>query len=176
MRRNGLRSTRIVDDEQGRRMLKIGEVSKRSGIGIEALRFYEKSGLLDKPSRTDSGYRVYGPEILERLAFIKQAQALGFSLDEIKRIIEDARTGRSPCDEVREIVTRRLEELDERMREMRRYRKELAETLEEWNKVGRAPGHICGLIEGSHVGPTVKKSREIGAVRSAQGRHDRHRH
>ncbi|MEO6390352.1 MAG: MerR family DNA-binding protein, partial [Pyrinomonadaceae bacterium] len=85
----------------------------------------------------------------ERLAFIKQSQALGFSLDEIRKIIDDARHGRSPCDEVRAIVARRLEELDERMRELRRYRKELAATLETWNNVGRAPGHICGLIEGS---------------------------
>ena len=174
MRTNGLRSTQIVDDEEGRRMLKIGEVSKRSGIGIEALRFYEKSGLLDKPSRTFSGYRVYGPEILERLAFIKQAQALGFSLDEIKRIVDDARTGQSPCDEVREIVSRRLEELDERMREMRRYRKELAGTLEEWNKVGRAPGHICGLIESSHVEHSAKEKKIKGAKR-AKGQEQEHR-
>lgn len=169
----GLRRTQIVDEEEGRRMLKIGEVSKRSGIGIEALRFYEKSGLLDKPSRTFSGYRVYGPEILERLAFIKRAQALGFSLDEIKRIVDDARTGQSPCDEVREIVSRRLEELDERMREMRRYRKELAETLEEWNKLGRAPGHICGLIESSHV-KHGSKEKKIGAAKAVKGKHAHH--
>ena len=149
--RLAVKGARIVDDEQGRGMLKIGEVSKRSGIGIEALRFYEKSGLLDKPSRTYSGYRVYGEEILERLAFIKRAQALGFSLDEIRQIVDDARRGESPCDEVREIVRRRMEELDERLRELHRYRKELKATLEEWDKVGRAPGHICGLIEGSHV-------------------------
>jgi MerR family copper efflux transcriptional regulator len=141
----------VVDEEEARRRLKIGEVSKRSGVGVEALRFYEKGGLLDSPSRTYSGYRVYGEEVLERLAFIKRAQALGFSLDEIRRIIDDARKGESPCDEVREIVRRRLAELDERMREMRLYRKELAETLEEWDEKGRAPGHICGLIEGSHV-------------------------
>jgi MerR family copper efflux transcriptional regulator len=145
------RRARIVGEEEGRRMLKIGEVSRRSGVGVEALRFYEKGGLLDSPSRTFSGYRVYGEEVLERLAFIKRAQALGFSLDEIRRIIDDARKGESPCDEVREIVRRRLAELDERMREMRLYRKELAETLEEWDEKGRAPGHICGLIEGSHV-------------------------
>ena len=157
-------------------MLKIGDVSKRSGTGIEALRFYEKSGLLEKPSRTYSGYRVYGPEILERLAFIKRAQALGFSLDEIRRIVEDARTGRSPCDEVREIVTRRLEELDERMREMRRYRKELAETLEEWNKVGRAPGHICGLIESSHVEHNAKEKKIRGAKTVKGQKHDSHEH
>ena len=88
---------------------------------------------------------------MERLAFIKQAQALGFSLDEIRRIVEDARKGKSPCDEVREIVRRRMTELDERLRELHRYRKELKHTLEEWDEVGRAPGHICGLIEGSEV-------------------------
>lgn len=170
------KGARIVDDEQGRGMLKIGEVSKRSGIGIEALRFYEKSGLLDKPSRTFSGYRVYGPEILERLAFIKRAQALGFSLDEIRRIVEDARKGESPCDEVREIVSRRLEELDERMREMRRYRKEIADTLEEWNKVGRAPGHICGLIESSHVEHNPKGTKKTKGLKSAGNRHDHHKH
>ncbi|HKS28111.1 MAG TPA: heavy metal-responsive transcriptional regulator [Pyrinomonadaceae bacterium] len=167
MRTSELGKARIVDDERGRGMLRIGEVSKRSGIGIEALRFYEKSGLLDKPSRTYSGYRVYGPEILDRLAFIKRAQALGFSLDEIRRIVDDARRGESPCDEVREIVSRRLEELDERMRELRRYRKELAETLEEWNKVGRAPGHICGLIESSHVEHGEKKGK-LGGQRSGK--------
>lgn len=176
MRTNGLRNAQVVPEEQGRRMLKIGEVSKQSGIGIEALRFYEKSGLLDKPSRTFSGYRVYGPEILERLAFIKRAQALGFSLDEIKRIVDDARRGESPCDEVREIVSRRLEDLDERMREMRRYRKELAETLEEWNKVGRAPGHICGLIESSHVEHDVKPKKIKEVKKARRQKHDCHGH
>ena len=134
-----------------RSALKIGEVAKRSGIGIEALRFYERSGVLEKPSRTESGYRVYDEAVLERLAFIKQAQVLGFSLDEVKRIIDDARAGTSPCDEVREIVQRRLHELDERLREMRRYRRELAQTLAEWDRLGQAPGHICGFIEGTKV-------------------------
>ncbi|MBV8858941.1 MAG: heavy metal-responsive transcriptional regulator [Acidobacteria bacterium] len=141
----------VVGEDEGRRMLKIGEVSKRSGIGIEALRFYEKSGLLDRPSRTYGGYRVYGEDVLERLAFIKQAQALGFSLEEIRKIIDDARKGESPCEEVREIVRRRMAELDERLRELQRHRRELKATLKEWDEVGRAPGHICGLIEGSHV-------------------------
>lgn len=147
-------ATRQNHSEQSsisRATLKIGEVSQLSGIGIEALRFYERSGLLGKPLRSMSGYRLYDEGVLERLAFIKKAQTLGFSLDEIGRIIKDARSGASPCDDVREIVRRRLDELDERMREMKRYRKELASTLEEWDKVGRAPGHICGLIEGAEI-------------------------
>ncbi len=113
--------------------LKIGEVSKQSGIGIEALRFYEKSGLLDRPSRTESGYRLYDAKVLERLEFIKRAQVLGFSLEEIKRIISEKRAGQNPCAEVRAIVRRRLHELDERMKEMRRYRNDLAKAL----RVGR---------------------------------------
>ena len=125
------RGTRVVYEDEGRRMLKIGEVSKRSGVGVEALRFYEKSGLLDRPSRTYGGYRVYGEDVLERLAFIKRAQALGFSLEEIRRIVDDARKGQSPCDEVREVVRRRMGELDERPRELQRHRKELKQTLEE---------------------------------------------
>ena len=135
----------------GGRALKIGEVSKQSGIGVEALRFYEKSGLLERPSRTESGYRVYGAEVLERLAFIRRAQVLGFSLEEIRRVIEERRAGQSPCAEVREVVRRRLSELDERMAEMRRYRKELAAALAEWDEAGDTPGHVCGLIEGTTI-------------------------
>ena len=165
MRNLARRGARVVGEEEGRGMLKIGDVSKRSGIGIEALRFYEKSGLLEKPSRTESGYRVYDAGVLERLAFIKQSQALGFSLEEIKRVIEDARTGKSPCAEVREIVRHRLEELDERMRELRRYRKELSDTLAEWDEKGQAPGHVCGLIESSHVEHGGKK-KKLGKAES----------
>ncbi len=148
------RAKRQVDFEKTvapRSSLKIGEVSQLSGIGIEALRFYERSGLLGKPLRSTSGYRLYDEGVIERLAFIKKAQTLGFSLDEIGQIIKDAQNGSSPCDEVRVIVRRRLAELDERMREMRRYRQELAQALEEWDKVGRAPGHICGLIESTEI-------------------------
>ena len=97
--------------------------------------------------------------MLERLAFIKQAQALGFSLDEVKRIIDDARAGTSPCDEVREIVQRRLHELDERLREMRRYRRELAKTLAEWDRLGQAPGHICGFIEAPRSAVATQRRR-----------------
>lgn len=131
--------------------LKIGEVAKLSGIGIEALRFYERSGLLGRPGRTQSGYRVYDEAVLRRLDFIRRAQVLGFSLDEIKRIIADKQAGRSPCLEVREIVCRRLEELDERMKEMRRYRRELGAALTRWEVTGELDGHVCGLIEGTEI-------------------------
>ena len=137
--------------------MKIGEVAKVTGIGIETLRFYEKSGLLDSPSRTESGYRIYNADVLDRLDFIKRAQVLGFSLDEIKRIIGDRRAGQSPCAEVREIVRNRLAELDARMREMKRYRNELATALADWDERGDVAGHVCGLIEGSHIDHAINQ-------------------
>ena len=73
--------------------LKIGEVAKESGIGIEALRFYERSGLLGRLGRTASGYRIYDHNVFERLDFIKRAQLLGFSLNEIKQIISEKEAG-----------------------------------------------------------------------------------
>src|ERR1700733_7580737 len=81
----------VQDAKTGNPQLKIGEVSKLSGVGIEALRFYEKSGLLDRPSRTYSGYRLYNQDVLERIVFIKKAQVLGFTLDEIRQLIEHKR-------------------------------------------------------------------------------------
>ncbi|HKO60626.1 MAG TPA: heavy metal-responsive transcriptional regulator [Pyrinomonadaceae bacterium] len=131
--------------------LKIGEVAKLSGIGIEALRFYERSGLLGQPARAQSGYRLYEAEVLERLDFIKRAQVLGFSLDEIKQIVAEKQSGHSPCEAVRDVVRTRLQELDVHMKEMRRYRNDLAATLAEWDKTGAVEGHICGFIEGSNL-------------------------
>jgi DNA-binding transcriptional MerR regulator len=139
------------DLAESSRHLKIGEVAKLSGIGIEALRFYEKSGLLGRPGRTESGYRVYDVGVLQRLDFIKRSQVLGFSLEEIKRIIADKEAGKSPCREVREIVRRRLSELDQRLKEMRRHRRELGAAFTQWEETGELDGHVCGLIEGAHI-------------------------
>jgi MerR family transcriptional regulator, copper efflux regulator len=136
--------------------LKIGEVAKRTGIGVETLRFYERSGLLAPPrARTEGGYRLYDAEALSTLEFIKRAQTLGFSLEEIKRIIAESRTGRKPCAEVRTLLRQRLAELDEQMRLLQQYRLELAQTLQEWEKTGDAEGLFCGLIENTQL-KTVK--------------------
>ena len=153
--------------------LKIGEVAKLSGIGIEALRFYEKSGLLRRPARTGSGYRVYSHDVLERLEFIRRAQVLGFTLEEIRQIIAEKDAGQSPCAAVREVVRRRLDELDERMAQMRLFRKELSEALKEWDKAGDIEGHVCGLIEGTEIKHPLSAPRKVmRKQRSKRGRQD----
>jgi DNA-binding transcriptional MerR regulator len=140
-------------------LLKIGEVARRAGVGVETLRFYERSGLLDRPpARTDGGYRLYDAEALKTLEFIKRAQSLGFTLDEIKRIIAESRAGQRPCAEVRETVRRRLAELDDQMAQIRRYRNALAATLKQWDEKGFADGDFCGLIESADLS-AVKPGR-----------------
>jgi DNA-binding transcriptional MerR regulator len=131
--------------------LKIGEVARRAGVGVETLRFYERSGLLDRPARTEGGYRLYDSRALKTLEFIKRAQSLGFTLEEIKRIIAESRAGQRPCAEVRETVRRRLAELDEQMAQIRRYRNALATTLKQWDEKGFADGDFCGLIESAEI-------------------------
>ncbi len=147
------------DESDDSALMKIGEVSKKSGVGIEALRFYEKSGLLDRPDRTYSGYRLYPHEVLERIAFIKQAQLLGFSLDEIRQLISQKKIGESPCLEARDIIRRRLSELNEKIDQLVKHRDEVTEALTEWDQKERVDGHVCGLIEESHIetGPGKKK-------------------
>ena len=134
-----------------RRPLKIGEVARRSGVAIDTLRFYERQGLLGRPARTEAGYRLFDESVLEQLEFIRRAQALGFSLAEIARISAEKAAGQSPCAEVREIVRARLGELDQRLAELKRYRRDLAATLDEWDEIGDVSGHVCGLIEGSEI-------------------------
>jgi DNA-binding transcriptional MerR regulator len=76
---------------------------------------------------------------------------LGFTLSEIAQIIAEKQSGQSPCRNVREIVRRRLVELDRRMKEMRRHRNALAQALSEWDEIGDRKGHVCGLIESAAI-------------------------
>lgn len=137
------------------RLLKIGEVARLAGVGIEALRFYERQGLITPSTRTESGYRLYGEEALEQLDFVRRSQALGFSLAEIAAIVAESRAGRKPCSTVRDLVRKRIGELDERLAELKRYRRELARTLDGWETLGDVKGHVCGLIE-STAAPTAR--------------------
>ena len=142
------------------KLFRIGEVARQSGVAIETLRFYEKSGLLSPEGRTQSGYRLYDGNVLERLRFIKKAQSVGFRLDEIARIIEESEAGKRPCKEVRRLAAEKLSELEKRIRELQRYRRELKETLNAWEHIGESEGYVCGLIEGLEAGAPRRPRKE----------------
>lgn len=131
--------------------MRIGELAERQGITTKAIRFYESIGLLPEPERTPSGYRAYGDVDAERLTFIKTAQRLGLSLDEIREIIGFRDRGEQPCRYVAEVLQRQVSDLDRRIREMRTLRDELKH-LQARAAAGDGPeGQYCRVIEHLHL-------------------------
>lgn len=146
--------------------LLMGEVAEQAGVNRETIRYYERIGLLQNPRRTRSGYRVYSPEATAHVQFIKRAQSFGFSLDEIREIINLSRAGRSPCSRVRRLLHEKLEEVDRRIAELSEFRQELAGFLEELESVpdqADSSAQVCALIELSSIKVTMKpKTKEMG--------------
>jgi len=127
--------------------VRIGELAQRLGITTKAIRFYESIGLLPEPDRTASGYRTYEEVDAERLVFVKTAQRLGLSLDEIKEIIAFRDRGEQPCGYVAAILQRQVADLDERIREMAALRDELQGLQARAAGGTLAEGRYCGVIE-----------------------------
>jgi MerR family transcriptional regulator, mercuric resistance operon regulatory protein len=98
----------------------IGRLSKKTGISIEAIRYYERVGLLPAPARTNSGYRLYRADHLKRLTFIRRARALGFSLDEIRTLLHLADERKRPCAEVRVLAAAHLKNVRTKIDDLRR--------------------------------------------------------
>jgi len=84
--------------------LSMGKVARRAGRGVETIRFYEREGLLATPVRKDSGYRLYPERVIGRIRFIRRAKGLGFSLKEIKELLQLRRNSSSTCEDIREWV------------------------------------------------------------------------
>ena len=91
--------------------MKIGEAAGRSGVPAKTIRFWEDQRLLPAPARTPAGYRDYDPVILERLAFIRHAQAAGLTLEHIRQVLDIRDGGQPPCVHVAGLIGRRLAEL-----------------------------------------------------------------
>ena len=106
--------------------MKIGEVAGRAGVPAKTIRFWEDQHLLPLPARTPSGYRDYGPAILERLAFIRHAQAAGLTLEHIRQVLDIRDGGEPPCVHVTGLISRRLGEVEARLAELTRTRDQLA--------------------------------------------------
>lgn len=128
----------------------IGQLGRRVGLSPQAIRYYERLGLVGPPRRTAARYRVYSQEDAARLRFIRQAQRLGLSLGEIKELVDLRAAGRAPCGRLKAMVRRRLEDLDRRIRELEALRAELNRWMKDRERLTLAgsPGAVCGLVAG----------------------------
>ena len=131
--------------------MRIGELAERLNLNPRTLRYYESIGLLAAPDRTHSGYRDYSDDDLEHVQFVKSAQRLGLSLDEIKEILAFKDRGELPCDYVLTVIEREAEDLNRRIREMKQLRDELKILKEKAQRIPKARlrdgACVCHIIE-----------------------------
>jgi DNA-binding transcriptional MerR regulator len=109
------------------------ELARRAGVSADTLRHYEAKGLLPAPARSGNGYREYPPEALARVSLVRRAVALGFTLDELARIVKVRDQGGAPCHEVRALAAAKLALLEDRVAELQGACDRLRSVLERWD-------------------------------------------
>jgi len=124
----------------------IGEASRQTGLSTHTIRFYEAEGLLPKPARTQSGYRVFSTQAIGRLQFIRKAQELGFSLDEIRELLVLNDHGKDACSHVKSLVEEKLAGVRARIRALEAMETELKRIRAE-----------CGRAQRRHQGNGAKR-------------------
>ena len=135
--------------------LRIGELASRSGVSIDAVRYYERLKLLPRARRTSGNFRLFGEDSIGRVQFIKQAQELGFTLDEIKGLL--ATGGAEECRRVHDLLSEKIAELDNRMTSMKKFRSVLVRHLSKCERELREHGQdaCCPVV-------AIGKNRVVG--------------
>lgn len=125
--------------------LTTGQVAERAGIGVEALRFYERKGLVPEPPRTEGGYRQYAPETVARIRFIRRAQEIGFSLAEIAELLDLRVDPRTDCADVRDRALSKLAEVESKIRDLERMRATLSDLAD--SCIGSGTARECPILD-----------------------------
>jgi Cu(I)-responsive transcriptional regulator len=126
--------------------LSVGDLAKATGTKVETVRWYEKVGILPAPARTAGNYRAYGPEHLNRLSFVRRGRDLGFSLDQVRALLELADQRDRDCGEVDAIARQHLADIERKIADLQRLAAELR--------------HVIGQCRGG----TVSECRIIEAL------------
>lgn len=127
--------------------MRIGQVAEAVALPTKTIRYYEEIGLLPRPERSANGYRAYDPSACERLRFVKAAQAVGFSLGEIREILAFRERGEEPCAHVLDLVDRRARDIAERIAALERIRADLQQLAVRGRALRGRDGSYCHIIE-----------------------------
>lgn len=131
-------------------MMTVSQLSKRSGIAPHVVRYYSRIGLLTPARHPDNGYQLFTRDDTARLRFVRLAQNLGYTLEEIRHILGLSEAGESPCQEVREILRQRVEENRQRLVDFIALQRRMEQALTRWEEMPDVPpsdGSVCHLIE-----------------------------
>ena len=129
--------------------LKIGELAKQTGLAVGTLRYYSDLGLLQPIQRGDNGYRYYSIDASQQVEFIKKAQTLGFTLEEIKQILDVRDRGEKPCSLVQSLLDKKIEQLEIQIKQMTLFKAELEEYRAAWTNNPNPESkrkEVCPLI------------------------------
>jgi len=135
-------------------MLQVGEVARRLRLNPQTLYFYERIGLIPPPNRTQSGYRLFDEQDIERLSFITRVKALGFSLDEIKELLNLQDQCFLSCSEVYNRLFHKIHQIDETIRQLQNLRAELTPLLERCRENSKRSGQDSQCVvfrESNHL-------------------------
>jgi DNA-binding transcriptional MerR regulator len=127
--------------------MRIGELADQVGVNPKTVRYYEQIGLIPLAPRTSGGYREYADTDAARLTFIKTAQRLGLSLEEVAEILRLRERGEPPCGYVRDVLDQQLRSIDKRIAELRALRSELRELRKAADAIPEVDGATCRIIE-----------------------------
>ncbi|MDF1822148.1 MAG: MerR family DNA-binding protein [Alcanivoracaceae bacterium] len=131
--------------------MNVTALARRAGTTSETVRHYTDVGLLRPERNPDNGYRVYRKRDLDTLRFALSARALGFTLADIRELVEEAESGQSPCQHTRELIEYRLAEVERQIHALQARKARMREAMQAWaEQPDCQPGdgsHICGLIE-----------------------------
>src|SRR6059036_211468 len=125
--------------------LTTSKLANESGVNLETTRYYERRGLLPKPPRTPGGYRTFDAEAVRRLRFIKQAQALGFSLKEVRELLALRLDPRTSCADVRRRAEAKIADIEAKVRALRGMKRALVRLTAAC--AGRGPVTACPILE-----------------------------
>ncbi|MEO7795079.1 MAG: MerR family transcriptional regulator [Thermoanaerobaculia bacterium] len=145
------------------RRLHIGEFAASAGVSVDTVRHYERSGLLPRAERSPGGYREFPPEALEQLRTVRAALAVGFSIQELARVLGERRRGGAPCRTVRAVVAEKLAEVERQQDELESVRRTLIALLTDWDaRLAELPaGRRAHLLENL---PTHEAAADARAV------------
>lgn len=124
---------------------RIGDVARRSGLSIDAVRFYEREGLLGRVARSSSGQRQYSDETVRRLSFVRRAAALGFTLAEVRSLLALRVTSRTSCERVRDRAIAKVADIDRRLAELQGMRDALVRLAAQCDDGGG--GGACPILD-----------------------------
>ncbi|QMS91248.1 heavy metal-responsive transcriptional regulator [Nostoc edaphicum CCNP1411] len=135
---------------QDKKLLLIGQVTDLTGIPIRTIRYYESLGLINSSRRTEGGFRQFSLDVLTRLAFIKRAQNLGLSLEEIGNILQVYDQGQTPCGEIKEKLEEKVLQIDQQIDQLLTLRSEIKGLLSGWKNISdhqENENTICPIIQ-----------------------------